>query len=100
MHHQQRGGKKVLQRPQSVPSMIVGSSLVPTKASQWLCQLGYDLLPQEEKFSITSPGKSGVWTEPAGGKQGSWGRWGGGLVAACETDAVRTGSVSVLRASA
>lgn len=78
----------------------MGLSFVSTKASQWSCQLGYDMLPQEEKFSITSPGKRGMWMEPAGGKGLAGGGKEEGLVAACETDAVRTGSVSVLRASA
>lgn len=68
-------GKKILQRPQSVSSIIVGSSLVSTKASQWSCQLGF-VTAERDIFHHQSWEMRRV-DGAGGGEKGSWSRLGG-----------------------
>lgn len=51
------------------PNIAVRSGLLSVGAGQRSCQLGYDLLQQEEKFSIKVLGNSAVTTEARGDKR-------------------------------
>lgn len=66
----------------------VRSRLLSISAGQWSCQLGHDLLQQEEKFSLRVLGNSAATMEARGQR------------AACLMDAERAGWVSVLRVTA